>query len=75
MTNGTSRSASQPAAGALRVGVDVSVANILVWLASQAVPSEVLGDVSNIIVIGVAMGFGALGKWLRNQGSIIGEVI
>jgi hypothetical protein len=71
----TPRNASQPAAGALRVGVDVSLANILVWGASQIVPSELLGDVENIIVIAVAAGLGALGKYLRNSGNFLGEVL
>ena len=71
----TTRPASQPAAGALRVGIDVSLANILVWAASQVVPAELLGDVENIIIIGVAAGLGALGKLLRDRGSFLGEVL
>lgn len=77
MTAGTPtpRGASAPAAGALRVGLDVSIANLLVYAVSQVIPAEALADATNIIVILCAAGLGALGKMLRDKGNPIGQVI
>jgi hypothetical protein len=67
MSNGA-RGASRVSAGALRVGVDVSIANVLVYFATQVVPPDILADAENLIIILVSAGFGALGKYLRDRG-------
>ena len=69
------RTASAPVAGALRVGVDVSLANIAVYFAAQVVPDAILGDVENLIIVGISAGLAALGKWLRDQGRLAGALI
>lgn len=69
------RTASRPAAGALRVGIDVSLANIAVYFASMVVPDAIMGDVENLLVIGVASGLAFVGKYLRNEGNALGQVL
>lgn len=69
------RTASRPAAGALRVGIDVSLANIAVYFASMVTPEAIMGDVENLLVIAVAAGLAFAGKWLRNEGSTLGQVL
>ena len=69
------RASSRPAAGAIRVGVDVSLANILVFYAAKVVPPDILPDVESLAVIVVAAGLGYLGKVLRDRNNSLGEVL
>lgn len=69
------RAASQPSAGAFRVGIDVSLANIIVFFASQTVPPDILPDVENLVVIVVAAGLAYLGKVMRDSNIMFGNLI
>jgi len=68
------RDPSRPVPGGARVGVDVAIASILVWLAGLYVPVEVLPQVQVLITAVVAGLIGGLGKFARNSGSVFGEI-
>jgi len=68
------RDPSKPLQGGARVGVDVAIASILVWLVGMYVPIEVMPQVQVLITAGVAGLLGGLGKFARDSGSLFGRV-
>lgn len=69
------RRASQPAAGAARVGIDVALANLVMAGLARVLPSDMLGDVQVVVVILVAAGLGYIGKLLRDKNIPLGNLV
>lgn len=73
MANGD-RAASTPAAGAMRVGIGVTLGNLFAALVQHYLP-----DMAPLVAPAIVTIFAALaaagGKALRNRGNWLGEVI
>lgn len=71
--NGT-RGPSQPAAGAVRAGIAVTMAEIIMRLVYWADPGLATTLDPHLVIVATGL-FAAFGKHLRNRGYLAGEII
>lgn len=68
------RAASQPAAGAARTAVGVSLASIVAYYLGAWLPPEIMPDAKALTVVVFSSGLSALGKVLRARNNAVGEL-
>jgi hypothetical protein len=71
----TPRSASGPLAGGARTAVNVALANIVLAGLATFVPPELMPDANVLVTAGLSGVFAMVGKYMRDRGFILGQVM